>query len=614
MSDEQWLREGLAGAVPEPPVNPGRAGAAESLARRRRRTAAAVAGVLASVVVIAGLSVALGLGGSADPDQAPVDDPTGTDQQVHCPPVVKQPSSDGFFDEPDPDLPGEVPQGATSVRICAGNGNRLDVPADALEAATAVEELTDAVNDLPVPDGDLGCTDELGYGYRLVFHYPDAPDFVVSGALYGCGFVTIGSTQRPGASELLQTFGDLLREERDTRPTQEWEPPPLSSLPCDEPTTPAVARPEDVEIAVFCVRTEGSYRIAEVSDEDLEVLRADLRENVDNYGWPHCGNQPETALVGLTRWGERVTLASVCLLSQYAVPAPWGSSDWGLSWRPGDEAYAILEMLLDAARDDTRSDVDVGGCPDETPSDYAAVDEDEMELPDEVPTGATSVRLCVDERQTTALLTEEVADLVATINDLPPAQGPCTDEGPLGGYRLAFWYPDRTSFVVAGLSTGCGYNVVGSGYRDDPDAPLATFIDLVRTERQTALPPALVVEPGSLDCSFAGDLRTAALADPAEMLAAKLCIGGAGLVIPNKDLPALVDDYRTHQGPASASDGSCRATSTRIVGITRWGDDFSLTSECGTESYLLPGTGDEPRYWNPGDEVQQLLEGLAAAD
>ena len=40
MTDEQWLREGLADAVPEPPTNPDRARSAERLARRRRRTTA----------------------------------------------------------------------------------------------------------------------------------------------------------------------------------------------------------------------------------------------------------------------------------------------------------------------------------------------------------------------------------------------------------------------------------------------------------------------------------------------------------------------------------------------------------------------------------------------
>lgn len=614
--DEQWLRDGLASAVPEPPTHPDRARAAESLARRQRRTTAAVAGAMASVVVIAGLSAALSLGGGSDPDRAPADDPTGTDTQVQCPPVVKRPSTDGFFDEPDPDLPGEVPPGATSVRICAGNGNRLDVPADALEGASGVEQLTDAVNDLPVPDGDLGCTDELGYGYRLVFDYPDEPDFLVSGALYGCQFVTFGSEQRPGADDLLQTFGDLLREERATRPALEWEPPPLSTLPCDEPTTPAVARPEDVEIAVFCVRTNDGFRIAEVSDQDLEVLRSDLLRNVDNYAWPDCITQPETALVGLTRWGEGVTLSSVCLLSQYAVQAPWGTSDWGLSWRPGDEAHAILGRLVEGAEAEPPSG-SVAGCPRRS-WDYASVDlEDErlMAAPDLVPEGAVSARLCTDSPIGPApaeRLTRDVDALVDAINDLPRQRhGACTDEGPVG-YRLVFGYPDGTSFVAAGWFTGCGYNVVGSGYRSDPEVPLDTFIELLRAQREASLPPALVVEPEDLDCSFAGDLRTAALADPTEMLTAKLCIGDAGLAIPNKDLPTLVDDYRTHQGPVSG--GSCRAVSTRIVGVTRWGDQFSLTSECGTESYLLPGSVDEPRYWNPGDEVQQLLEELAAAD
>ena len=53
MTDEQWLREGLADAVPDPPANPDRARSAERLAHRRRRTTAlAVAGTVGAVAAV----------------------------------------------------------------------------------------------------------------------------------------------------------------------------------------------------------------------------------------------------------------------------------------------------------------------------------------------------------------------------------------------------------------------------------------------------------------------------------------------------------------------------------------------------------------------------------
>lgn len=347
--DEQWLREGLASAVPEPPTNPDRARAAERLARRRRRTTVAAVAAAASVVLIGGISAVVA-GGGPERDTGPADPDPVEDVKGHCPPVAK-PQSDDFFDEPDPALPGEVPEGAVWVRICAGNGNRLDVPADALVGG--VDELTEKVNTLPREE-NLICTEELGYGYRLVFGgYADRREFVVSGGLYGCGYVTVGSDQRTGAEDLLRTFGDLLREDRSMRRGGQYLPPTGSSIPCDKPTTPAVARPEDVGVAVLCVRTDlrpsGEWLRADVSSEDLEVLREDFRQGIGNHGWPRCGASAEIALVGLTEWGEQVTLPPVCGISLLGVNEPWGAPGFPRSWQPGDEARAILDRLVDIA-------------------------------------------------------------------------------------------------------------------------------------------------------------------------------------------------------------------------------------------------------------------------
>ena len=61
MTDEQWLREGLADAVPEPPANPDRARSAERLARRRRRTTTlAVLGSAGAVAAVSVLGVSVG--------------------------------------------------------------------------------------------------------------------------------------------------------------------------------------------------------------------------------------------------------------------------------------------------------------------------------------------------------------------------------------------------------------------------------------------------------------------------------------------------------------------------------------------------------------------------
>lgn len=341
--DEQWLREGLASAVPEPPTNPDRARAAERLARRRRRTTATAVAVVATVAVIGGISAVVA--GSSPSENAEMSEqPTQT--TGHCPPVAKTPRSDNFFDEPDPTLPAEVPDGAQWVRICAGNGNLLDVPNDALIGG--VDRLTEAVNDIPEPEEDYGCTHELGYGYRLVFGYPDQPDFVVSGALYGCGFVTIGSDQRLGADDLLRTFADLLREGRALRRGGYFVPRP-ADVPCADTRTPAVARPQDIETAVLCVWDDGDVHRAVVPDEDLDTLLADLADNTGQHGWPKCADPERLALVGMTGWGEVVPLRSVCATFQLEIPEPWDTSTYPRSWVPSDPARRILDALREEA-------------------------------------------------------------------------------------------------------------------------------------------------------------------------------------------------------------------------------------------------------------------------
>ena len=67
MTDENWLRDGLADAVPPPPASPDRAAGARAMARRARRTTVlAVGGAAASVLLAAGVVAVLQ--GGQDPE------------------------------------------------------------------------------------------------------------------------------------------------------------------------------------------------------------------------------------------------------------------------------------------------------------------------------------------------------------------------------------------------------------------------------------------------------------------------------------------------------------------------------------------------------------------
>jgi len=214
MSDEQWLREGLAGAVPEPPVNPGRAGAAERLARRRRRTTAL--GVVGSVGAVAAAAVLTATltsdGGGSDDDKTAADPPAAV--VVECPPIkVRDGVAEGTaIDQPDPDAPGAVPEGATSARLCQGPGTTFQVPDDAL--TTDIDSLVADINALaPSPEHEM-CTSDLGPGYRIAFGYDDGSTFVVSGQLYGCHTLVVGSGYRSDPEAAQQAFLDRLRAQR----------------------------------------------------------------------------------------------------------------------------------------------------------------------------------------------------------------------------------------------------------------------------------------------------------------------------------------------------------------------------------------------------------------
>ncbi len=204
MSDEQWLREGLADAVPDPPINPDRARAAESLARRRRRTTViAVAGSAGAVAAAAVLTAALaGTGGGGAGDKVA----SGSPPVVECPPAKAHGDVvDGTeIDRPDPAAPDAVPAGATSARLCQGPGTTFEVPGEAL--VTDLEGLVSAINALDVTGEPEVCTMDLGPGYRIAFGYDDGSTFVVSGQLYGCHTLVVGSGYRADPEAAQQEF------------------------------------------------------------------------------------------------------------------------------------------------------------------------------------------------------------------------------------------------------------------------------------------------------------------------------------------------------------------------------------------------------------------------
>ncbi|KAA1427266.1 hypothetical protein [Nocardioides antri] len=244
-----------------------------------------------------------------------------------------------------------------------------------------------------------------------------------------------------------------------------------------------------------------------------------------------------------------------------------------------------------------------------------AVAEPDPQLPDEVPDGATSVRLCdggADEvTPPLDALTTDVASVASAINDQPLVSRACADRQ-LPTYQLAFGYPDGSRFVVAGRFTRCGELLVGSGRRAKAGPPLRTFLDLLQAQRSTTTPPDRMFGPDSLDCAQPQQEWTWPLGDPAELTVAVLCVGqpdrpgeARRATIPPDDLATLVASMERHTA-STADVFTCPVPRTEhwIVGANAWGDPITLPHGC-LGPTIRPG-----RDWRPRGEAREIVRKL----
>lgn len=343
-TDEKWLREGLAGAVPEPPAAPDRADGARTKARRARRTTAAVVGgAAASVLLVAGVLAVLGdRDDERDGGNVANDGPVSPYDAPACPTTpVDTRTRTG---------PDHVPDGASSVRLCGATGIAIDVPDDAL--VTGVDEVATAINGLEAAAPDMACTMELGPVYQLVFDYPDGSTVVASGELYGCRPVVVNGVERTGADVPWERFIELLQAQRER-----LDPPaPVDAAtiacpaPADTSGLPSVGRAQDLAVAVYCAEEtlgSGTWLRAEIPAADLMTLVADIRAHTrKDAGYVDCDiSPPVPRIIGVTAWGDRIDLPASCTNGWFSVDLATNAV-----WSPSDDSRAILERLFGEAR------------------------------------------------------------------------------------------------------------------------------------------------------------------------------------------------------------------------------------------------------------------------
>lgn len=313
MTDEQRLSDALHQIVPTPPERPERAPAVEERVRRHRRRTGVATVLVAAAVVAAAVAVPVTLSRGDGP---------GTDAEPAATPEISCPATP----DEEPSGPGTLPGGATAVRLCSGPGVPFDAPDDAL--TTGVEDLVDLVNAQPERDGQPMCTMDLGRDYALVFGYPDGTTRTVTGQLYGCHDLQVGSVTRTNPEAPFELFVRSLRDQRAA-----LEPPAdAASTPvCGTDDTMGdgspVARPEEMVVGTLCVlhESKGADEVVpvEVPEEDLALLLTD--GHVSGGGFP---GGPTLVLVGKSAWGDVTSR----LLSA--------------GWTPGPEAQAVLDDLI----------------------------------------------------------------------------------------------------------------------------------------------------------------------------------------------------------------------------------------------------------------------------
>lgn len=241
----------------------------------------------------------------------------------------------------------------------------------------------------------------------------------------------------------------------------------------------------------------------------------------------------------------------------------------------------------------------------ECPRDVVEID---PELPDAVPEGATSVRLCDGGADEVAApvdaLTTDVASVVAAVNDQPVVTRNCADRQ-LPAYQLAFGYPDGTRFVVAGRFTLCGELLVGSVRRARAQPALRTFGDLLWAQREELDPPP-PLEPETIRCDQPRRDQSDVLLDDVGLAVAVFCLDGKRTVLPPADRATLVASWRRHVVPTETTFGCVMPLrGAVIVGANSWGDPVTLTWDC------LGFSVSDDLEWRPRGPARKIVLELA---
>ena len=225
----------------------------------------------------------------------------------------------------DADVPypaGDLPEGATSVRLCPGKpiitfDGRYDVAGiqGTEPLTTDVAAVADAFNALPAAPAEQYCTADGGPRQTYWFTYRDDRVAAVVFERFGCRAVLTGE-QRPReeGNRLAVAYSDALLAQR-----AEAEPPDLDLAQpgcralTTTPTTTLPVALADVVRATVCL-SAGTWRVEEVplGSAELERFLAAVEDapatSLEEAPCRDDGSIRFTTFMVVTRWGDQTQL------------------------------------------------------------------------------------------------------------------------------------------------------------------------------------------------------------------------------------------------------------------------------------------------------------------
>jgi hypothetical protein len=210
-----------------------------------------------------------------------------------------------------------------------------------------------------------------------------------------------------------------------------------------------------------------------------------------------------------------------------------------------------------------------------------------------LPSGPVAIRLCggrpMGAPPPADVLTSGTARVVAAFRGLPaPAVG-CLGR-PGNRYTMLVGYADGTIRRVELDMSGCGTVTLGREVFGSPDKPYDAFLDAVRAQRTTTVPPATVETP---TCPrFAASISP--LGEPGQIVKARLCVGygepggvETSVEVPAEDLKDFLASWQADSHHPATKSSGCSPTTPNweLAGVDPWGDLVTIEAECGVPRF-----------------------------